>query len=139
VSPTQGCDNPGTGQNERPRLLTILRIVIPLFLVSAPALAQTAGQRPMLYGNYCGPGNNAPLLPIDALDRACAHHDACTPADGLPTKSCNLRLEREAAAVSEDPREPDDVRAMARFVSMFGAMAEGIEDPVRPARIPRRR
>lgn len=119
-------------------MLTILRIVVPLFLVSAPALAQTAGPRPMLYGNYCGPGNNAPLPPIDALDAACMHHDACSPDQGLPTKSCNFRLEREAAAVSDDPREPDDVRAMAGMVSMFGSMTAGIDDPIRPMRVPAR-
>jgi len=35
------------------------------------------------YGNYCGPGNNYPLAPIDSLDSACKVHDDCYTAAGL--------------------------------------------------------
>jgi hypothetical protein len=93
-------------------------------LCAAPALAQPAangGPKFLLHGNYCGPGNNAPLPPIDALDAACARHDACTPDVGLPSKACNLRLEREAAAVARDPGQPSDVRSLAGFVASFAA------------------
>ncbi|URD35017.1 hypothetical protein M6G65_21010 [Methylobacterium tardum] len=54
----------------------------------------------LIYGNYCGPGNRGPgYAPIDALDLACAHHDACStdPASGILTScACNRRLEVEA-------------------------------------------
>ena len=104
-----------------------VNVAAPFLVIACcagPSLAQPAangGPTFLLHGNYCGPGNNAPLPPIDALDAACAHHDACTPSIGLPTKACNLRLEREAGAVSRDPRQRDDVRAMARFVAAFAA------------------
>src|SRR4051794_25041247 len=84
----------------------------------APAIG---GPKLLVHGNYCGPGNNAPLPPIDALDAACARHDACTPSRGLPTKACNLRLERDATAMALDRRQPDDLRAMAGAVSAFAA------------------
>ncbi|MGU3362934.1 hypothetical protein ACLBWX_21645 [Methylobacterium sp. M6A4_1b] len=100
------------------------RIAVPLVLsacLALPALAQSqqVGQRsPMLiHGNYCGMGNNAPEPPIDALDAACARHDACTPANGLPARACNIRLGREAELISRDPRQPDDLRALAGFIS----------------------
>ena len=76
-------------------------------------------------------GNNAPLPPIDALDAACARHDACTPASGLPSRACNLRLQRAASRISRDPRQPDDLRALAGFVAA-GAGALPF-DPNRPA------
>jgi hypothetical protein len=76
----------------------------------------------LIHGNYCGMGNNAPLPPIDALDAACARHDACTPAYGLPTRACNLRFQRETEFISRDPRQPDDLRALAGFVSVGAAL-----------------
>ncbi|MHB2208225.1 hypothetical protein [Methylobacterium sp. CM6257] len=104
------------------------RIVPPLLLatcLSAPALAQSSGlQQPaaLFHGNYCGIGNNAPLPPIDALDAACARHDACTPIGGLPSRACNLRLQWETDRISRDPRQPDDIRALAGFVSAGAAL-----------------
>ena len=105
---------------------TIIQIAAPILLAAccaAPALADPATARPkmLVYGNYCGLGNNAPLPPIDALDAACARHDDCTPDDDLPTKACNLRLEREAQAIASDLRQPGDVRTMAGFVSSFAS------------------
>ncbi|KOX57805.1 hypothetical protein ADL19_09170 [Streptomyces purpurogeneiscleroticus] len=88
--------------------------------LSAPSYAQPAafgGPKMLVHGNYCGPGNNAPLPPIDALDAACARHDACTPNGGLPSQACNLRLQREATLISRDPRQPQDVRSMAGLVA----------------------
>jgi hypothetical protein len=121
-----------------------VRFAIPVVLITAwaaPSLAQPAangGPKLLIHGNYCGPGNNAPLPPIDALDAACAHHDACTPDVGLPTKACNVRLQREAEAVARDPRQPDDVRSLAGFVASFAASNPSSEAPViRPTRVAR--
>ncbi|MCJ2136192.1 hypothetical protein MKK69_19410 [Methylobacterium sp. J-026] len=106
---------------------TVVSLAAPVFLIAcwaAPSLAQPAangGPKLLIHGNYCGPGNNAPLPPIDALDAACARHDACTPDVGLPSKACNLRLEREAKAVARDPHQPDDVRSLADVVASFAA------------------
>ena len=106
---------------------TVIRIALPVLFVTCWATASQAqpaangGAKFLVHGNYCGPGNNAPLAPIDALDAACARHDACTPTTGLPTKSCNARLEQEAIAIALDPREPEDLRAMAGVVAAFAA------------------
>jgi hypothetical protein len=103
----------------------IAKLVAPLVLatcLASPALAQSDplphGPALLLHGNYCGPGNNAPLPPIDALDAACARHDACTPDGALASKACNLRLQREADLISHDPRQPDDLRALAGLVAV---------------------
>ena len=97
--------------------------VFLLTCLAGPALAQSASPpSPMLHGNYCGPGNNAPLAPVDALDAACARHDACTPNGALASKACNLRLQQEAALIARDPRQPEDVKTMAGFVSAGAAM-----------------
>ncbi len=107
------------------RLLT-MTMAAPLVLacgLAAPALAQSGRPPAMLiHGNYCGPGNNAPLPPIDALDAACARHDACTPRGGMATAACNARLQREAALISRDPRQPEDVRDAAGFVAFAAGM-----------------
>ncbi|MCJ2124589.1 hypothetical protein [Methylobacterium sp. J-077] len=101
--------------------------------LSGPALAQSipVEQAPvaLIHGNYCGPGNNAPAAPIDALDAACARHDACTPDGALATKACNLRLQHEADAISRDPRQPDDLRAMAGLVSVGASMMMSSREP----------
>jgi len=104
-----------------------LRYLAPLLVIgsSAPALAQSYGlQQPaaLFHGNYCGFGNNAPLPPIDALDAACARHDACTPVGRLPSRACNVRLYWETDRISRDPRQPDDVRALAGFVAAGAAL-----------------
>ncbi|WP_409567516.1 hypothetical protein [Methylobacterium sp. J-030] len=87
------------------------------------------GPKMLIHGNYCGPGNNAPLPPIDALDAACARHDACTPDGGIPSRACNVRLEREADAISRDLKLPADVRAMAGFVATSAAMLQIADGP----------
>ena len=74
----------------------------------------------VFHGNYCGPGSRGPgLPPVDALDAACMHHDACSPAvgRGLPSCGCNARLQREASLVARNPRTPDDERVAAQFVA----------------------
>ena len=83
------------------------------------AQAQTPrGPGLLIHGNYCGPGNRAPLPPVDALDAACARHDACTPRGRPASADCNARLFREADAVAHDPRQPPDVQAVAGFVAL---------------------
>ena len=79
----------------------------------------------LIYGNFCGPGNRGPgYPPIDALDLACAHHDACSPdmsTGALPTCRCNRRLQVEASTVAGDPRMPERTRQMAQFISRFAS------------------
>ncbi len=80
----------------------------------------------LIHGNFCGPGNRGPgHPPIDALDLACAHHDACSPrmdSGRLPRCSCHQRLHTEAGLVARDPRTPASVRETARFIA-DGALA----------------
>jgi tRNA(fMet)-specific endonuclease VapC len=109
--------------------------------LSAPAWAQMSltprSPSLLIHGNYCGPGNNAPLPPIDALDLACAHHDACTPDGGLPSPACNARLRREADAVAHDPRQPEDLRALAGIVALgAGLMPANPRVASAPALVP---
>lgn len=113
----------------------LFKFTVPLLFatcLAAPAMAQstpTAKPTILIHGNYCGPGNNAPLAPIDVLDAACARHDACTPDDALPAKACNLRLEREAAAIANDSRQPQDLRSIAGLVSIGASMMLAKADP----------
>lgn len=93
--------------------------------VEAPAAPDLGNGLPkgalVFHGNYCGPGSRgAGLPPTDALDRACMHHDACSPpaGQGLPSCACNDRLEREASLVAHSPRVRDDLRSTAEFVAM---------------------
>ncbi|WP_342109646.1 hypothetical protein [Methylobacterium sp. SI9] len=104
----------------------LTKVAAPLLLAAgyavfaAPSQAQPAafgGPKMLIYGNYCGPGNNAPRPPIDALDAACARHDACTPDGGLPTEACNLRLQQDAALIARDPRQPEKLRSMAGLIA----------------------
>ncbi|MEN3226488.1 hypothetical protein PUR21_02185 [Methylorubrum rhodesianum] len=121
----------------------ISRCIAALFLVncsSATGLAHSPGvQQPaiLIHGNYCGLGNNAPLPPIDALDVACARHDTCSPVGRLPSRACNKRLQWETDRISRDPRQPDNVRALAGFVSAGAALLPFEPDvPVAAVRIP---
>lgn len=110
----------------------ILKLTPPILLIlslTSTALSQPA-PAPMLYGNYCGPGNNAPLPPVDALDAACARHDACTPDGALASKACNFRLQQEAARLAQDPRQPDNLKAMAGVVSMGAALMPSEDAPL---------
>lgn len=107
----------------------MIRMSLPLILavgLVAPAMAQSGaaaiGPTLLLHGNYCGPGNNAPAAPVDALDMACAHHDACTPDGRLPSRACNLRLQIEAERVADDPRQPEDLRMLAGLIASGAAM-----------------
>lgn len=75
----------------------------------------------LIHGNYCGVGQR-PGGPIDALDVACMHHDACTPTGRLPTCDCNARLRDEAAAVARDPQQPTELQSMASVVATAATM-----------------
>lgn len=81
----------------------------------------------LIYGNFCGPGNRGPgYPPIDALDLACAHHDACSPAADsgiMPRCSCNRRLQVESSLVARDPRTPQQTRDMANVIADFAVSA----------------
>lgn len=111
---------------------TIARTIAAAALLAGLAAQAPAGaQNPLpelglnrgallFHGNYCGPGNRAPLPPVDALDRACMHHDACSPDAGsgrLPTCGCNRRLRAEALVVARSPRQAAELRATARSVA----------------------
>lgn len=98
--------------------------LLALSLTAAPARAQDLpfvdAQRGtvLIHGNYCGPGNRSPLQPVDALDRACMHHDACSPPRGeIATCACNDRLHAEAEAVAHDPHASQSLRDTAGFVA----------------------
>ncbi|WP_211913181.1 hypothetical protein [Tardiphaga alba] len=75
----------------------------------------------LIHGNYCGVGQR-PGGPIDALDVACMHHDACTPSGRLPTCDCNARLRDEAAAVARDPKQSVELQSMASVVATAATM-----------------
>ncbi|GJE25219.1 hypothetical protein LKMONMHP_0052 [Methylobacterium organophilum] len=96
----------------------------PITLPIAPQDNPLSNGDLVFYGNYCGPGSKGPgLPPIDALDAACMHHDACSPAVGsgaLPSCGCNRRLYKEARAVSLRRDLPQDTH-MAAQVVMEGA------------------
>lgn len=109
--------------------MTMFRSAAPALIAACLALPVHAspGNVPgapkmLVHGNYCGPGNNEPLAPVDALDQACARHDACTPDGALPSKACNLRLQADAERVAQDPRQPSDLRSMAGLVASGAAM-----------------
>ena len=77
----------------------------------------------LIHGNYCGLGNRAGRPPIDALDAACMHHDACMPAKGLVSCGCMARLQQEAEAVARDPAQPADVQILASTTAATAALA----------------
>ena len=116
------------------------RSILPLVLfagLTVPAVitqpaAAVEGSPMLLHGNYCGPGNRAPAAPVDALDAACARHDACTPDGALAPKACNLRLQVDAERVAADPRQPPDLRMLAGLVASGAAMM-----PSAPSATPR--
>ncbi|WP_419951702.1 hypothetical protein [Methylobacterium sp.] len=101
---------------------TALLPLVVWLSVSLQAQAQSRAPALVFHGNYCGLGNNAPLPPIDALDAACARHDACTPIAGLPPAFCNQRLQREADRIARDPRIPDDLRALAGLIAASASL-----------------
>lgn len=87
--------------------------------IATPRLPSSKGAL-VFHGNYCGPGSRGVgLPPLDALDAACMHHDACSPpvGTGLPSCGCNARLTREASLIAHDPHISDEMRITAQFVA----------------------
>lgn len=107
-----------TNKFTAPILLAAL-VVGPVLVASGVASARPAM---LIHGNYCGPGNNAPLPPIDDLDASCARHDACTPDGDLASRACNRRLQVEAERIASDPRQPEDLRMVAGLVASSAAL-----------------
>lgn len=77
----------------------------------------------LIHGNYCGLGNRPGRPPVDALDVACMHHDACMPAKGLPSCGCMANLQHAAEAVARNPAEPADVQILASATAATAALA----------------
>jgi hypothetical protein len=71
----------------------------------------------VFHGNYCGVGNRAGAEPIDALDVACMHHDACTPTGKVQSCACNARLAEEAGAVARDPTQTAELKSLATLTA----------------------
>ena len=116
----------------RPTRATTAILALAFLACHAPARAQEivppgpSGRGAFLiHGNFCGPGNRGPGYgPIDALDLACAHHDACStdPNSGILTAcACHRRLQVEAGIVARDPRTPARTRQTAQFISDFAS------------------
>ena len=75
----------------------------------------------VFHGNYCGIGNRSGAEPIDALDVACMHHDACTPSGGIPSCACNAKLVEEAGAIVQDTTQPSELKALASLTGTAAA------------------
>ena len=67
----------------------------------------------LVHGNYCGIGNRPGTAPVDALDAACRHHDACSETGAFPSCTCDERLRVEATAIAADPTTPIDIKVAA--------------------------
>jgi RHS repeat-associated protein len=69
------------------------------------------------YGNYCGPGDNAPLPAIDCVDTACKRHDDCYKDCGVDAYSrwrpvglislCALRCDLQLSLDHRDCKNQD--------------------------------
>ncbi len=80
-------------------------------------LGQVIAGAALFHGNYCGKGQRGEgLPPIDALDAACMHHDACYDTAGYSSCACDAALRREASAVGDDPDVSLEVRRRALSV-----------------------
>jgi hypothetical protein len=104
-------------------------------IVKAPIAALRRGPL-LIHGNFCGIGNRPGTLPIDALDAACMHHDACTKTGSLPSCACDERLLRDAKAIAEDPRTPADLQTVAAATAAAMAVLVCEVKPTRAANPP---
>ena len=107
--------------------------VFLLCFASIPAASAQSGQKhliagagkpaPLLiHGNYCGPGSRPGSRPIDALDAACQRHDSCVHPGKVPSCACNARLQHDAEAIAQNPRQPPDIQ----FIASATAAAAGL-------------
>jgi hypothetical protein len=80
----------------------------------------------VFHGNYCGIGNRAGADPIDALDVACMHHDACTPSGKVQSCACNERLVEEATAVARDPAQSPELQSLATLTAAAATAGLGL-------------
>lgn len=81
-------------------------------------LGKVVAGQDLFHGNYCGKGQRGEgLAPIDALDTACMHHDACYDTAGYSSCACDAALRREASAVSDDPNASLETRRRALSVT----------------------
>lgn len=104
--------------------LKVYAVIVPLLcFLRSPAIAQDVINGLMhgalvYHGNYCGPGNKGiHPAPVDSLDEACMHHDACTTDGQIPACSCNEKLRTEATRIAQDPRVSEDERQAAEFTT----------------------
>lgn len=74
----------------------------------------------LVHGNYCGVGSRKNAPPVDALDDACMHHDACTKTGKLPSCACDEELYLAATVIAQDPKTPPKIQVVA------GAAATGM-------------
>ena len=77
----------------------------------------------LIHGNYCGIGSRPKTAPVDALDTACMHHDACTPPVGLAQCGCTARLRYEAEAVAHNLAQPPDIQLLASATAAVAALS----------------
>ena len=87
----------------------------------------------VFHGNYCGLGNRAGAEPIDALDLACMHHDACTPTGKVQSCPCNARLAEEASAVARDPTQTAELQSLAVLTAAAATAGKALCIPSAPA------
>ena len=80
----------------------------------------------VFHGNYCGLGNRAGAKPVDALDVACMHHDACTPSGKIQSCACNARLVEEANAVAHDPAQTAALQSLATLTAAAATAGLGL-------------
>lgn len=117
----------GLGLKFRALFLVAAAMILPGVGAGAGGLEivnDARGPGVLIHGNYCGPGNRGPhVRPVDALDRACAHHDACWPTEPatLPACACNERLRVEAGLVARDSRTSPKTRETAELIATFAA------------------
>lgn len=77
----------------------------------------------LIHGNFCGIGSRPKTKPIDALDIACMHHDACAPIGGIAQCGCTARLKHEAEAVAQNPAQPPEIQLLASATAAVAALS----------------
>lgn len=73
------------------------------------------------YGNFCGPGHTGGN-PIDALDYACARHDACYGQRGWGNATCNKNFVNEIDRI----RNSSSWGKIGRFGQLYALAARAL-------------